>query len=251
MTKFLESIKMIKIFDSATHPTIDNTWLNPRYNDYSNINVLISEMKTYNIYKAFAIGMKNVGGYTLESYIKFLRPFPNLIPIAFCDNANDLIKIKNLGYKGIKIHPRLAKILPDDDKIFEIIQYANQLNLIVIYCGFLGVTEKFIQKIKDERIIFLHSGGKNIENTFEKLKDKRNILLDISYTMVKYPEIADKIEYIFNNYSDRICIGSDHPEVTMKELRDAFVSFSGGIIRENAEKIAYKNIEKFMEGFNN
>ena len=148
------------------------------------------------------------------------------IPVEYEDELNE---IKNLGYFGIKIHPRLAKIEPDDDKIFDIISQANKLNLIVIYCGFLGASEKFVENIGDEKIIFLHTGGKDIKNTFEMLKDKKNILLDVSYTFTKYPETEDIIKNIFENYSDRICIGSDHPEVTMQELRDRFEHFSSNL----------------------
>lgn len=248
-TRFLIGIKMIEIFDSATHPTIDNTWLNPRFSEYCDINLLLDDMKKYKIKKAFAIGLNDVGGYELEKYIEFIKPHKNLIPIAFCEVGYDykkLEEIKTMGYKGIKIHPRLSKVKPDDDRIFKLIKYANKLNLIVLYCGFLGVNEKFIQKIEDEKLLFLHTGGKNLEKTFGKLKNKKNILLDLSYTFNKYEEVNDHIAYLFENYSDRICIGSDHPEVKIKEFRDKFDLFTKYLNAEKAKKIAYENIEKFM-----
>lgn len=240
---------MIEIFDSITHPTIEKTWLSPRFNDYCDINLLLSEMEKYNVKKAFAVGMSSVGGYEPKKYLEFIKQHENLIPIAFCEisyGREELEKLKKMGYRGIKIHPRLSKIEPDDDMIFEIIKNANELNLIVLYCGFLGASEKFVQKIGDEKIIFLHTGGKDLKKTFEKLKDKKNILLDLSYTFLKYEELDDYLKYLFEKHSDRICIGSDHPEVQLKDFRAKFDLLSGQLKREKTKKIAYKNIEEFM-----
>lgn len=248
-TRFLIGIKMIEIFDSATHPTIDNTWLNPRFSEYCDIKLLLNDMKKYKIKKAFAIGLTNVGGYELEKYIEFIKPHKNLIPIAFCEVGYDykkLEEIKTMGYKGIKIHPRLSKVEPDDDRIFELIKYANKLNLIVLYCGFLGVSEKFVQKIEDEKLLFLHTGGKNLEKTFEKLKNKKNILLDLSYTFNKYEEVNDYIAYLFENYSNRICIGSDHPEVKIKDLRVKFDLFTNFLDNKKVERIAFRNLDSII-----
>lgn len=240
---------MLEIFDSITHPTIDNTWLNPRFDDYCDVKILQQDMDKYKIKQAFAIGLGRVGSYELEKYIDFIKPYNNLIPVAFCEinyDLDNLKKIKEIGYRGIKIHPRISKVESDDDRVFELIKLANKLNLIVLYCGFLGVSEKFIEKIGDEKIIFLHTGGRDLEKTFEKLKDKKNILLDLSYTFAKYDELNDYIKYLFENYSDRICIGSDHPEVSIRDLRVKFELLINGLGNEKAEKIACKNIEAFM-----
>jgi len=240
---------MIEIFDTLTHPTIDNTWLNPRFNEYCNLHLLLNDMEKYKIKKAFAVGLDGVGGYELEKYIEFIGPHKNLIPIAFCEpdyDFNKLEEIKKMGYKGIKIHPRISKIEIDDDRIFEIIKKTNKLGLIVLYCGFLGVSDKFIQKIGDEKLLFLHTGGEKLENTFEKLKKKKNILLDLSYTFNKYNELDKYIKYLFENYSDRICIGSDNPEVQLKELREKFNLFVKNLQHKKAENIAFKNLEKFV-----
>jgi hypothetical protein len=240
----------MEIFDSAVHPTIDNTWLNPKFSGCCDINSLIEDMKKYKIRKAFAIGLKEIGAYTLENYIKFLQEYKNIIPIAFCEidyDFNKLNYIKQQGYKGIKIHPRLSGIESDDDRIFEIIKNANKLGLIVLYCGFLGVSEKFIKKIDNEKILFLHTGGKDLEKTFEKLKEKTSILLDLSYTFNRYEQLDSYLMYLFKNHSDRICIGSDHPEVKIKELREKFDLLSQYIDNEQIAKIAYQNIEMFIK----
>jgi predicted TIM-barrel fold metal-dependent hydrolase len=236
---------MIEIFDSLTHPTINNLWLNPRFNNCCDVRLLQEEMNKYKIFKSFAVGLRGVGGYSIEEYIKFIQLYQNLIPVAFCEidySKKELEEIKRLGYKGIKIHPRISDIALDDDRIFFLIKEANKLNLIVLYCGFLGVTKKFIDNIKEESLIFLHTGYKDLKKTFESLIDKTNILLDLSYTISRYTDNDKYIKYLFNNFYDRICIGSDHPEVSLSELRERFDFFAKDLLIENAQKIASKNI---------
>lgn len=244
--QFLENINVTKIFDSLTHPTIDGKWLNPKFNEFSSLEYLLKSMEKNNIYKGFAVGMKNVGGYTHQAYIEFLKPYPNLIPIAYCEEVEELGIIKSLGYLGIKIHPRLSNIQPDDDIVFDIIKEANKLGLVVLYCGFLGATNKFVEKIEQEKLIFLHTGGKDIKETFNLLKGKKNVLLDLSYTICKYPELDSFIIELFTKFYDKICVGSDHPEVSHKSLRERFEFFSNNLEEEAKNRIAYENIEEFM-----
>ena len=242
---------MIEIFDTLTHPTINNTWLNPKFSEYSNIRIILEDMEKFRIKKAFAVGLKDVGGYNQKKYIEFLKPYKNLIPVAFCENLEEIYEINELGYKGLKIHPRISKTAPDDDKIFEIIRCANKLGLFVMYCGFSAVTDKFVDKIENEKLIFLHTGGKDLKNTFKKLKDKSNILLDLSYTFNRFNELDDYISYLFVNFYNKICIGSDSPEFRLQELREKFDLFSKKIERKRAEMIAFRNIENFLERLTN
>lgn len=237
---------MIKIFDSAMHPTINGTWLNPKYNNYCNLEYLIQDMKKNAIYKALALGLKGIGGYQLEKYIEWLKPYPQFIPIAFCDTVHSLVQIKKLGYKGIKIHPRIAKLENKEEAVITIINEANQLNLKVIYCGFLGASDYFIQHIGNNKLIFLHTGGKNVLNAYNTLINFPNIVLDFSYTMCKSPELKETIKQLFNLSPHRICIGSDQPEVRLDELRQAFEELTQDLPLEEKEKIAYKNIENFF-----
>lgn len=237
---------MIKIFDSAMHPTINQTWINPKYNDYSNMECLLQDMKKNNIYKALALGLKNVGDYHLEKYIEFLKPYPQFIPIAYCDDINTLTKTAKLGYKGIKIHPRIGNLINNEEKILHIITEANALNLKVIYCGFLGVSDYFLDTINNNSLVFLHTGGKDLSKTYAKLKSFSNILLDFSYTMCNYPELTTEIKTIFKEIPNRICIGSDQPEIRLDFFRQTFEKLTQNLSLENKEKIAYKNLEYYI-----
>ena len=55
-----------------------------------------------------------------------------------------LKKIKDLGYKGIKIHPRFSQIdlIKDKDLIFENINFCGEHHLTVLFCTYFNDREK-------------------------------------------------------------------------------------------------------------
>lgn len=240
---------MIEIFDSLVHPTINGTWLNPRFNSHCGLDTLLRDMSQYGISKALAVGLAGVGGYTPELFIEFLAPYPQLIPIAFCDprqNINSLEALKKIGYVGIKIHPRLSHLSGDEKCIFDCIKQANAVGLKVLYCGFLGASEKFAEMVGEYPLIFLHAGGRKFLETFNVLKDKDTVLLDLSYTLTQFPEMDTIISDILKDYSDRFCVGSDHPEVSLFALRKGFEHVTNGLTQFQKRLIAHKNIEIFF-----
>lgn len=240
---------MIKIFDSLVHPTIDGTWLNPRFNAHCDLAMLLCDMSQYGIFKALAVGLSGVGGYAPELFIKFLAPYPQLVPIAFCDPCHDIAKLETLkamGYAGIKIHPRISHLSGDERCIFDCIDRANSIGLKVLYCGFLGISENFAEMINENSLILLHSGGRNFFETFNMLKNKKNILFDLSYTLTEFIEISAMIPDILKAHSDRFCVGSDHPEISLCTLRENFERVTNGLTHLQRELIAHKNIEKFL-----
>lgn len=241
---------MIEIFDSLAHPTVDESWLNPRFNDNCSLRKLLGEMPRHGIKGAFAVGLAGVGGYSPESFMRMLKPHPQLVPVAFCNvaasDATLMGTLKALGYKGIKIHPRLSKIAGDDTRIFDCIRQANRLGLRVLYCGFLGATEKFAAQINDERLIFLHCGGKNFHETFNLLRYKNNILLDLSYTLTNMPEFTEEISVLLERYPERFCVGSDYPEVSLSTVRQKFEYVTRHLSLIHKGLVGHGNIENFL-----
>lgn len=260
---------MIEIFDCSTHPTLDSDWLAPKYNGMADFDLLINNMKHNGIKKAFAIGMKNIGAYNEDSFIEKVKKYEEyLYPIAYFDNFEfkDLTElhkylstIKEKGYYGIKIHPRFSDINFAHKNLANIIEMANTLKLIPIICTYFSSQElnirdnlreiaKLMNKIPDAKIIFLHSGVTNLLEFVNMMKIYKNVLFDLSYTFCKYngSSLDMDIKFLFNNFDKRICIGSDHPEVTMQQLRERFEFFAQGIQNQKLENIAYRNLEEFI-----
>lgn len=262
---------MIEIFDTLTHPTIDSNWTNENYKSLASFDLLIKSMNKNKIKKALAVGLKNIGNYNEKEYIAKVNTYKNkLLPVAFFDlfefsHQDELTTylkyLKQLGYIGIKIHPRFSNINLTHNKLESIIKTANDLSLNVFLCTYfsdknlsqrdnLQELMQLLSRIENEKIVLLHSGGIYALELINMAYVFKNVLFDLSFTICKYEEssVDLDIKYLFKNFDRRICIGTDFPEITHKKLRERFEYFSKEISIEKAQNIAYKNIEKYIGG---
>lgn len=260
----------IPIFDSLTHPTIDGNWIMPRYSNASKIGDLLSSMQTHNICNSFAVGMKGIGNYKQEAYINFLKPYSEiLLAISYFDvnefsdlnvGLAELLNIKKLGFRGIKLHPRISNFSLRDPHLAIYIKEANRLGLIVLLCTYfydktrcacnnnLESLLDLLYNIDGSKIILLHSGSVRLLEMIEIARAYQNILLDLSLTLCKYEgsSLDFDIKFAFKSFDRRICIGTDHPEFTHEKLRERFAFFAEGISNEKLTNIASKNLTNFM-----
>lgn len=113
-----------------------------------------------------------------------------------CEDYKEKLKyIKNLGLPGIKIHPDYQGGMIDDLRYMHIIDYANELGLIILtHAGIdIGLPEsvhcppdrmrRVIDEIHPERMIVAHLGGwKQWEMVYEYLAGE-NVYFDTAFTL--------------------------------------------------------------------
>ena len=239
----------IPIFDSITHPTINGNWLNVRFNGLAHVDDLLSEMRRWNIAGAFAVGMSGVGAYSPEDYISHLHSAGNLYPVAFW-NFNDPLpemdRLKQLGFRGIKIHPRLSEISCDDPRIPEVIRYANRLGLIVLFCSFSGITPFFASAVRSLRFVLLHSGFEHLKEAIALILPLDGVLLDLSYTICHNLSDREFIRELLRKYPRRFCVGSDHPEVSYRTLRICLNELLKEFPSPDVNAICHDNLNSFF-----
>src|SRR5947209_13879489 len=136
----------IPLFDSLTHPTLDGTWIGAAPGK-NTLPELESEMAANNVEWAFAVGMKDIGGYSLEAYADYIRSATQKVfPIAYYDfNESDtgreivrkLENISRCGYLGIKVQPGFSRIDLRSEGLREVMSEAGLPKLPVILCDFL------------------------------------------------------------------------------------------------------------------
>lgn len=263
----------IPIFDTLTHPTLDGNWIMPKYPNCAGIEQLLEQMKQNNITKAFAVGMRGIGLYDEDKFLVLVneKAKNQLLPIAFFDfneieNEKDvtrqLSRIKNKGYLGIKLHPRIGNFTLDNQLLPHIIDHANELNLIVLFCTYFysnrqSILQNNIERLGDmllkiseqSRVVLLHGCVVRLLEMMEIVRAFPNVLMDLSLTMCKYQgtSLDEDIKFLFKNFDRRICVGSDHPEISLATLRERFNYFASFTTGEKAENIGYKNIENWIE----
>jgi predicted TIM-barrel fold metal-dependent hydrolase len=264
MHSILSFMNSIPIFDSLTHPTFTGEWLTGAKNNAS-LELLLSDMKNSNTRWAFAVGMKGIGQYNEQGFAEWiLSKSGNLFPVAYIDpkepcSIEQFIKLKKQGYIGIKLHPRLSDFSLSDSRLIPIIKQAHQVGLIIFLCTYfydrtqtsaknnIESLVSLLASFTDEKIILLHSGAIRVLELVELTRAFKNILLDISFTLVKYEgsSLDVDIKYLFQTFDRRICIGSDFPEFSQVKMRERFEYFAKDIAAEKLENIAYKNIVSF------
>ena len=262
----------IPLFDSLTHPTLDGNWILPRYSGQAYIEELLGQMEKYNVRWAFAVGMEGIGGYQIDRFVSMVKETAPevLFPIAFfsfsnkdrTDLAAQLRSIKDKGYVGIKLHPRIGNIMLDDDCLPFVIDLANEMGLAVLLCTYFYSNKQscsvnnvaaigdLLMKVNEKsKVVLLHGGGVRLLEMMEIVRAFPNTLLDLSLTMCKYSgsSLDLDISYMFKMFDRRICVGTDHPEFSHKLLRERFDYFAEGITREKAENIAFRNINSFVD----
>ena len=136
--------------------------------------------------------------------------------VHFSTIANITIEkaMKEVPYKGFKIHPRGNHWDLSDKKTFELAEsvfsYANEYNLtILIHCGYDDfenpkLFEKFIAKSPNAKVQLAHC--KPLEDTLYMLKKYPNTLCDTAFV----PEDVQN-QIIAAGFGNRIRYGSDFP----------------------------------------
>ncbi len=175
-----------------------------------------------------------------------------------CDDIDEKMqRIKNLGIKGIKIHPDYQATFIDDPKYIDIIKCAKKYDLIVVTHsgiddGYLGQPVrctvdralKVIEEVDYNKFVLAHFGAHKLWNeVFDKLAGK-NVLFDTAFTTSD----IDKdlcVDIINKHGSDKILFATDCPWFDIKEGYEILLSF--GLKQDDIDNILYKNALKLLK----
>jgi len=172
-----------------------------------------------------------------KKYNDFFYVFPSLNP-NFPKAINQLKYYKNLGAKGIKLHPRLHNYHIEKKECIDIVKKAGYMKLPVMICYFpdginlkLGNTAVSIGRLADHapdtKIAIGHAGGHKILDHLMIIKSCKNLYLDLSFTLLYYrgSSVINDIEYSIKNIkAQRILWGTDYPDRPYAESVEASLS---------------------------
>lgn len=226
------------IIDALTHITRDGAWFGTGLN--ASLHALLASMDRDGVDKAVLAGIPSAGDDDLV--LDAARTYPGrFIPVAGVDvsgpeNLETRVKeVRDLGFAGIKLHPRLSGMTMTDPLIREAIKLAGKLDLTALVCTIhrspllpLGrpVSDALYDlccKCDDTRIILVHGGYTDLLATSELIRPLEHVLLDLSLTMTRFActSIGLDIAWLLETFDRRICVGSDFPEGDMNRVRTA------------------------------
>ena len=170
------------------------------------------------------------------------------------DYKKELNKIKELGLVGIKLHPDYQGVMIDDIRYMKIIEYADQLGLIiVVHAGIdIGLPEpvhcppekmrKVIDVIQPKKMVAAHLGGWRQWNAVYEYLAGENIYFDLAYT-ANHVELEMVQKIIKKHGADKFLFATDSPwssvEKEMQTLKKLCLKplEMNQILYENAKKI--------------
>jgi predicted TIM-barrel fold metal-dependent hydrolase len=170
------------------------------------------------------------------------------------DYKSELGQIKELGLKGIKLHPDYQETFVDDPKIIDIVNYAAEIGLIVvihtgkasgysvIHCTPKGISN-LLNSADCSNVVMAHTAGYFCWDDAEKYIIGKSFMIDISCSMEHMGE--EQFKRIIKTHGvDKVLFASDSPwggqNETLANLRN--MNFT----EDKMEQILYKNGAKLL-----
>lgn len=169
------------------------------------------------------------------------------------DIPGEIVHLKELGLKGIKIHPDIQARPLDHPGFLEMYACCEKEGLpVLMHTGdyrydysnpnrLIPVLEKF----PDLTVIGAHFGGWSIwEEATEQMAKYQNLYVDCSSSLpfMKHPEIA--VELIHKYGVHRVLYGTDFPMWSPVEELEHFLALN--LTDDERQQILYKNAKKLF-----
>lgn len=172
------------------------------------------------------------------------------------DYKKELKQIKDMGFVGIKIHPDYQCVMIDDIRYLRILEYATELDLIVItHAGIdIGFPElvhcppdrmrKVLDKVKPKKMVLAHFGGFGQWEAVEELLAGQDVWLDTAF--IFHAITKEQFMRIYNKHDKtKILFATDSPWSDMKKGVDWINQLP--ISEREKEAIFYKNASELLK----
>lgn len=207
-------------------------------------------------------------GWSMEEFSEVLAPYPklhgmvNLNPHDKNCHKNLGHAISDMGFIGLKLHPRLQEFSIEEDSVSRLLNTAGELKVPVLIDAFPDGTHlqqgfhalkyaELAKKAPNTNIIIAHMGGHHVLDFMMLAKRIPNFYFDISYSFLYYrgSSITQNMIYAMKSMGfNRIFYGSDYPDRTLAEtLKGSLEIFEDyGVVKDDLNKILYNNAASFF-----
>ncbi len=206
---------------------------------------------------------------SINKFAEVLNSEDNIFSFGGIHPDNDNIKerltyLKSRGFRGIKLHPDYQETYINDEKNFNIIKTAIELDMYITIHAGVDVaypddvhcppeqSAKLIKRLYGEftnvepRIILAHLGGIDMLDDVEKYLVGKPVYLDLAVILTFGNHKKEQIERIINNHgADKILYASDYPWSELEE--NVKIMNSLNLSNEERELITHKNAEAILK----
>lgn len=201
-----------------------------------------------------------------DELIALSRKYQKLVPICSVhpmdgDTAiQELKRLATLGVPAIKLHPHTQQFDVTDPRVLTLCRLAGELGIAILMDNAAikpGDCENLFDlavKCPKTNFIFAHMGALNFRfwNILPLARTAKdffmdNIYFDISATVVLMADSPIEEEFIWtirNVGVNKVFLGSDFPQFTLKQAADALERLN--LTAEEKRKIRYENASKLL-----
>jgi predicted TIM-barrel fold metal-dependent hydrolase len=251
------------IIDAHLHldETIDGT-------PYTAAKILNNQLIEAGVSRAIVLHLESQG-WSSEEFAKAIQPYDTLKGFINVHPYNNDAKLKleeginTFGYIGLKLHPRLQEFDICHKSVVELVLYAGELNVPVLFDafpdgthimqGFSPVKYAEIAKLCPEtKIIWAHMGGHYVLDFMMLAKRLPNVYMDTSYSLLYYrnSEVVKNMVYAMRSMKfDRIFYGSDYPDRDIEVSKNSSIAVlkEFGLNEDELTKILSTNAINFFK----
>jgi predicted TIM-barrel fold metal-dependent hydrolase len=249
----------LEIFDSLVHPECND----------SSFRELQISMESSGINAAFAVSLPGQVELDHQKYFDLANTHKGLTPVAsVCSTKSpekELHKIQEIGYRHIKLHPRLLnKALEKDFNFYDsIFSWAASHGIVIFICTYnswsienladqdpMNVLGRLIKQNPTGKYVLLHGGSTSLLKYYEYFRNIENVILDLSYTLLHFYQssLINDIKFLMKNFDKRLLVGSDYPEFSHKIFEQALSELDAELPSEKIKNIVHHNGIKVRDG---
>jgi predicted TIM-barrel fold metal-dependent hydrolase len=168
--------------------------------------------------------------------------------------------LKTMGFVGVHAHPRACGVGPDKSSFHALLRAAAAADLPVFYCAYpyadvdlglpvdpLPALAEALRQAPGVRMVLLHGGAAEVLRYAEFARANPRVLLDLSFTMMRYGTALDaQLAYVLSTLDRRVCIGTDAPEYSPADVRARFEALTIGLPANKRLNIAGRSLTRFL-----
>lgn len=167
-----------------------------------------------------------------------------------------------LGFRGVKLHPRLQKYRPDDPACIALVQLAGELGLPVLLDCFpdgewlmaeLTVLHyaRLAKQAPQTRIIVAHAAGHHCIDLLMLAKRIPNLWFDVSYSLLYYDSpVVESLFYCLKSIRyERVLFGTDYPDRPLKTSVEMSLALLDrfSVTGDARDKLLWKNAQELLQ----
>jgi predicted TIM-barrel fold metal-dependent hydrolase len=202
-----------------------------------------------------------------DTVLAHARQFPDrLVPVgsinpAECATVADVRRaiapLADAGFRGLKLHPRLGNYDPLDERCLAAVDEAGRAGLVVLMDTLFrqptrpvahpsDVIDRLIKSSPHTTLILLHSGGPAMLDLFELGRMHPQILLDLSFVLLRYQgsSLDQDMAFLMHHLDQRVVVGSDFPEYTPTDVLARLAEIVPRLPEKKLNAILHDNLDR-------